>query len=46
MEPEIRHKPIRYYEIDLLRFMAALAVVLFHFTFRGYFCMNCSLYSI
>ena len=36
MEPEVRRAPIRYYEIDLLRFMAALAVVLFHFTFRGF----------
>jgi peptidoglycan/LPS O-acetylase OafA/YrhL len=36
MEPEIRHKPIRYYEIDLLRFIAALAVVIYHFTFAGY----------
>jgi peptidoglycan/LPS O-acetylase OafA/YrhL len=36
MEPEIRHKPVRYYEIDLLRFIAAMAVVLFHYTFRGY----------
>jgi peptidoglycan/LPS O-acetylase OafA/YrhL len=35
MEPEIRHKPIRYYEIDLLRFIAALAVVLYHYTFLG-----------
>jgi peptidoglycan/LPS O-acetylase OafA/YrhL len=42
MEPEIRHKPIRYYEIDLLRFVAALAVVLFHFTFRGYHAGNLS----
>jgi peptidoglycan/LPS O-acetylase OafA/YrhL len=36
MEPEVRHKPVRYYEIDLLRFIAALSVVLFHFTYRGY----------
>lgn len=36
MEPEVRHKSVRYYEIDLLRFIAALSVVLFHFTFRGY----------
>jgi peptidoglycan/LPS O-acetylase OafA/YrhL len=35
MEPEIHHKPIRYYEIDLLRFIAALAVVLYHYTFLG-----------
>jgi peptidoglycan/LPS O-acetylase OafA/YrhL len=26
----------RFYEIDLLRFIAALAVVFFHYTFRGY----------
>lgn len=26
---------IRYYELDLLRFIAAMAVVLFHFLFRG-----------
>ena len=26
----------RYYELDLLRFIAALAVVLFHYAFRGY----------
>lgn len=37
MEPEVRRKPIRYYEIDLLRFIAALAVVLYHFTFAGYY---------
>jgi peptidoglycan/LPS O-acetylase OafA/YrhL len=42
MEPEVRHKPVRYYEIDLLRFIAALAVVLFHFTFRGYHADNLS----
>lgn len=36
MEPEIRQKPVRYYEIDLLRFLAALAVVLYHFTYRGF----------
>jgi peptidoglycan/LPS O-acetylase OafA/YrhL len=36
MEPEVRQKPVRYYEIDLLRFGAALSVVLFHYTFRGY----------
>lgn len=36
MEPEVRQKPIRYYGIDLLRFLAALAVVLYHFTYRGF----------
>ena len=35
MEPEVRQPPVRYAEIDLLRFLAALAVVFFHFTFRG-----------
>lgn len=42
MEPELRHKPIRYYEIDLLRFIAAIAVVLFHLTYRGYYADNLS----
>lgn len=36
MEPEVHKKPIRYYEIDLLRFLAALVVVLYHFTYRGF----------
>ncbi len=36
MEPEVRRSPVRYYEIDLLRFIAASSVVLFHFTYRGY----------
>lgn len=27
---------VRFYEIDLLRFVAAMAVVLFHYMFRGY----------
>lgn len=30
------NKNTRFYEIDLLRFLAAMAVVLFHYTFRGY----------
>ncbi len=42
MEPEIRHSPTRYVEIDLLRFLAALAVVFFHFTFRGFYANNLS----
>jgi peptidoglycan/LPS O-acetylase OafA/YrhL len=29
-------KPDRYTEIDLLRYLAAMMVVLFHYTFRGY----------
>lgn len=36
MEPEAHRKPIRYHEIDLLRFLAALSVMLYHFTFAGY----------
>jgi peptidoglycan/LPS O-acetylase OafA/YrhL len=36
MEPEVRRLPVRYYEIDLLRFLAALSVVFYHYTFRGY----------
>ena len=36
MEPETPLKPARYYEIDLLRFLAALVVVLYHFTYRGF----------
>lgn len=35
MEPEIRQKSVRYYEIDLLRFIAAIVVVLYHYTFLG-----------
>lgn len=34
MTQSIANKP-RLHEIDLLRFLAALAVVLFHYTFRG-----------
>jgi peptidoglycan/LPS O-acetylase OafA/YrhL len=36
MEDAAPQQPVHYYEIDLLRFVAALAVVLFHFTYRGY----------
>lgn len=36
MEPEVRKASIRFYEIDLLRFIAALSVVLFHYTYFGY----------
>ncbi|AMJ65034.1 acyltransferase family protein [Hymenobacter sp. PAMC 26628] len=42
MEPEVRKAPIRFYEIDLLRFVAALSVVFFHYTFRGYAADNFS----
>jgi peptidoglycan/LPS O-acetylase OafA/YrhL len=42
MEPEVRHKPVRYYEVDLLRFLAALSVVLYHYTYRGYAADNYS----
>jgi len=36
MEPEPHKRPIRFYEIDLLRFLAALSVVIYHYTYRGY----------
>lgn len=36
MEPEPHKSPIRFYEIDLLRFLAALSVVFYHYTYRGY----------
>jgi peptidoglycan/LPS O-acetylase OafA/YrhL len=36
MEPEPRKLPLCFYEIDLLRFLAALSVVLYHYTYRGY----------
>jgi peptidoglycan/LPS O-acetylase OafA/YrhL len=36
MEPAARPQLIRYYEIDLLRFVAAAAVVLYHLAYRGY----------
>jgi peptidoglycan/LPS O-acetylase OafA/YrhL len=42
MEPGIRSTSIRFYEIDLLRFLAALSVVIFHFTYRGYAADNYS----
>jgi peptidoglycan/LPS O-acetylase OafA/YrhL len=34
MEPETRKAPIRFYELDLLRFLAAFFVVLNHYTWR------------
>jgi peptidoglycan/LPS O-acetylase OafA/YrhL len=36
MEPEPHKAPIRFYEIDLLRFLAALSVVIYHYTYRGF----------
>jgi len=30
------NKKDRYYEIDLFRFLAAMSVVIYHYTFRGY----------
>lgn len=36
MEPEPHKAPIRFYEIDLLRFLAALSVVFYHYTYRGF----------
>jgi len=35
MEPTPYKLPVRYYEIDLLRFVAALSVVFYHYTFLG-----------
>jgi peptidoglycan/LPS O-acetylase OafA/YrhL len=29
-------KKARFYEIDMLRFLAAMSVVLFHYTFRAF----------
>jgi peptidoglycan/LPS O-acetylase OafA/YrhL len=34
MEPEVHKTPVRFYEIDLLRFLAAIAVVFNHYTWR------------
>ena len=36
MESARSIKPIRLYEVDLLRFLAALSVVLFHYTYFGH----------
>lgn len=36
MEPQPHRPPVRSYELDLLRFLAALAVVLYHYTYRGF----------
>lgn len=35
MEPTPHKLPIRFYEIDLLRFIAAISVVIYHYTFIG-----------
>jgi peptidoglycan/LPS O-acetylase OafA/YrhL len=35
MEPEPHKVPIRFYEIDFLRFLAALSVVIYYYTYRG-----------
>ncbi len=42
MEPTSSHQPTRYYEIDLLRFLAAAVVVLYHWAYRGYYQGNLS----
>lgn len=34
---------IRFYELDLFRFVAAVAVMMFHYTFRGYAADNMSI---
>ena len=36
MEPELQKTAGRFYEIDLLRFVAAASVLLYHYTYRGY----------
>lgn len=36
MEPQLRPSPTRLYELDLLRFLAAAAVLLYHYTYRGF----------
>lgn len=36
MEPEPHKAPLRFYEIDLLRFLSAVSVVLYHYTYRAY----------
>ena len=42
METNVYQLPRRFYEIDLLRFLAALAVVFYHYTYRGYMADNYS----
>lgn len=36
MEPTLPKLPTRFYELDLLRCLAALSVVFYHYTYRGY----------
>ncbi len=36
MEPTLTKSSPRLYELDLLRFLAALSVMLYHYTYRGY----------
>ncbi|MBU6119527.1 acyltransferase family protein [Hymenobacter siberiensis] len=36
MEQEPHKAPLRYHEIDLMRFVAALSVVIYHYTFVGF----------
>ncbi|AKD55334.1 acyltransferase family protein [Spirosoma radiotolerans] len=40
MEPISTKHPVRVYTVDLLRFIAAFSVVLYHYTFRGYYADN------
>ena len=42
MEPEPKNIHTRFYEIDLLRFLAAILVVIYHYTFIGYNLSNLS----
>lgn len=36
MEPELRQAPLRFYELDLLRFLAAVSVMVYHYTYRAH----------
>ena len=36
MEPEVRQPPLRFHELDLLRFLAAASVLVYHYTFRAH----------
>lgn len=42
MEPEIRKAPLHFHELDLMRFLSALSVALFHYTYCGYAALNFS----